>query len=158
MPKSSTPVGAPPEPTVDTDSTMADVQPPTQPKAFAVNTIAPPTQPRNFNRPPPTGPRLALSTPGQLHPPYQPPIPETSPAPVPTQPDPSPAITDAPVEEEPKIKLPEFSLPIPQRKEKGSKNLDKTVNHIQPRDIAFLMLLEDRGAFAKKLFNARRIW
>ncbi|KAF9652926.1 hypothetical protein BDM02DRAFT_3108580 [Thelephora ganbajun] len=110
---------------------MVDVQPPTQPKAFAVCTTIPPTQPKNFNRPPPTGPRLVSTSPGQLHPSHQPPIPETRSPPAPTQPDPGPAITDDPVEEEPEIKLPtiqQFALPVPSGKENSVKNLDKTVN------------------------------
>ena len=125
---------------------MLDAQPPTQPKAFAVSTTAP-TQPKNFNRLPPTGPRL-VPTPGPPHPQHQSQILETSPTPVPTRPDPGPTTAGAPAEEEPEIKLPkiqEFTLPNPHenqhRNQHGNQHgnqpkkdtnpftkLDKTVN------------------------------
>lgn len=122
------------EPTVDTDVTMVDVQPPTQPKAFAVSTSTPPTQPKNFNRLPPTGPRVPTA-PGPLHL-HQPPVPETPPTPVQTQPDPAPAIAGAPVGEGPQVQLPEIGkFTLPERRNSNGKDifkmLDKTVNYVQ---------------------------
>jgi len=152
VPKSSIPIEATPESTVDTDVTMVDVRPPTQPKAFSVSTAVPPTQPKNFNRPPPTGPRLAPTTPGQLHPSHQPPTSETPSAPVPTQPDPGPAIADAPIEEEPKITLPrieELVLPTP----RGMENAAKTVNRIQSHVVSFSYASTRSMNFCEKVIS-----
>lgn len=148
--KSSTPIDTAPESTVDSDVTMVDVhvQPPTQPKAFAVSTTAPPTQPKNFNRLPPTGPRLVPTPPRPPHLPHQPPMPEKLSTPVPTRPDPSPTTTGAPIEEEPEIKLPkiqEFTLPDPRASQRNQQQpedspftkLDKTVNHTESYAISY---------------------
>jgi len=59
---------------------------------------------------------------------------ETPSAPVPVQPDPSPTIAGASVEEEHKVELPKiekFVLPIVDKKHNLHENLNKTVNHIQ---------------------------
>ena len=112
---------------------MGDIQPPTQPKAFAVSTGTPPTQPKNFIRPLPTGPRLAPTTPEPPQPPPQPPMLGTPSDPVPAQPDSGPTIAGASVEEEPKIGLPkieEFVVPIADTKADRYKKLNKTVNHM----------------------------
>ena len=124
MPKSSIPVEASLGPATDADITMVDVQPPTQPKAFAVSTAVPPTQPKNFNRPPPTGPRLVPPTTVQPPAPHQPPVQETPPAPTPTQSDPGPAVADAPVVE---LNVPGFELT---GRDKVAK-IEKTVGQIQ---------------------------
>lgn len=135
-----------PEFAADADVTMGDTQPPTQPKAFPVSSTVLPavTQPKNFNRPPPTGPRSVLTTPGQPHPPHQSPIPGTSSTPVPTQ-DPKLAVGDSPIQEEPGIQLPEikkFELPNPSgKKDKNDnnplKNIDYTVSHLQSYAMSF---------------------
>ena len=149
--KSSTPIDTAPESTVDIDVPMADVhvQPPTQPKAFAVSTAAPPTQPKNFNRLPPTGPRSVPTPPRPPHLPHQPPMPEKPSTPVPTRPDPGPTTAGAPIEEEPEIKLPkiqEFTLPDPRGSQRGNQpqpedspftKLDKTVNHTESYVISY---------------------
>jgi len=134
VPKSSASDEVTPVSAVEGDVTMVDVQPPTQPRAFTVNTAIPPTQPKNFNWPPPTGPRLVPTTSGQLHPPHQPPTPQTSSAPTPTQSEPGPVIAGTPTPEEPQITLPpieEFKLPTPSGKGEASKNLHKTVSNTQ---------------------------
>lgn len=126
---------------------MVDIQPPTQPKAFSVSSAVLPavTQPKNLNRLPPTGPRSALTTSGQLHPPHQSPRLGTPSVP-PTQ-DQSLAVADTPVEEESKIQLPEikkFELPNPSgKKDKNdnnpAKNIDNTVDRLQFHAISFLL-------------------
>jgi len=91
------------------------------------------TQPKNFNRPPPTGPRLVLTTPGQPHAPTL----GTSSAPVSTQ-DPNLAVVDPLIEEETEIQLPEikkFELPNPSgKKDKNdnnpAKNIDNTIDKL----------------------------
>ena len=140
--KPPVPVEVAPEPMADADVTMVDVQPPTQPKAFAASTTAPPTQPRNFNRPPPTGPRLVPTATGQLHPPHQPPIPETSSTPAPAQCDTCPSTTDTPITEEPTITLPqigEFTLAAEEKDRNRLERLEKTVNHIQSHAVSFFL-------------------
>ena len=159
-PKPSIPVEASLGPTVDTDVTMMDIRPPTQPKAFTMTT-APPTQPKSFNRPPPTGPRLVPTATGQLPPPRQPRTPEPPPAPEPTQSDPDPATAGTPTIEEPEITLPRiepFQLIPEELKRDAIGRLEKTVSSIQPRGILLLILLKDRRTLAKKLPNACRIW
>jgi hypothetical protein len=147
-----------PEPTVDTDVTMADIQPPTRLRPLGASAVASPTQPKNFSRPPPTGPRLISITPGQLHPSHWQSIPETSSVPVPVQ-DLSSAVADTPVEEEPEIQLPtipKYELPGAKRPDGGNKNsgdkdngekkktIENTVGRTQPYALLFLILLKDR--------------
>lgn len=70
---------------------------------------------------------------------------ETSSASIPTRPDPGPATTGAPIEEEPGIKLPEipeFALPNPRgdhdrKKDNPLIKLHQTVNHIQPHMVPY---------------------
>ena len=129
-------------PTVDTDVTMADIHPPTQPKAFAVSTTAPPTQPKSFNRPPPTGPRLVPTATGQLPPAHQPPPPGTPSNPGPTQSDSGPATAGASAIEEPEVTLPQiesYELISDTTRRDAINRLEKTVNSIQPH-MGFLFL------------------
>lgn len=129
---------------------MVDTQVPTQPKTFSASSVVPPavTQSKNFNRPPPTGPRLVLTTPGQIHPPHQSPTLGTSSTPTQTQ-DPNTAAVDALIKEEPVITLPEikkFELPNPSgKKDKNDnnpvKNIDMTVNHIPPHATSFRLYI-----------------
>lgn len=155
------PVEAAPEFIVDVGVTMADTQHPTQPRAFAASSAVLPAvaQHNNFNRPLPTGPRLALTTPGQLHPPHQSPI---SLAPSPNQ-DPNLAVVDAPIEEESGIQLPEikkFELPNPSgKKDKNDnnpvKNIDNTVNHIQSHTPSFLLCFLQIDKLLQKSYTMR---
>ena len=140
---------------------MTDIQPPTQPKAFSASSTALPAvnQPKNSNRPPPTGPRLAL-TPSQLHPPRQSPPLGTSSTPASTQ-DPNLAVVDAPIEEEPGIQLPEikkFELPNPSgKKDKNDnnpvKNIDNTVNHLRSHPIWFSYAFERSTHFCRRVIQ-----
>lgn len=85
-------------------------------------------------------------------------MPETSSTPVPVQ-DLSPAVADAPVEEEPEIQLPtipKYELPGAKRPDGGNKNsgdkdngekkktIENTVSRTQTCALSFLILLKDR--------------
>lgn len=111
---------------VGTDVAMAGIQPPTQLKAFPVNISGPP---KSSNWPPPTGPRLASTTPAQLH---QPPTPGIPPDPVPVQ-DSGSTAADTTNEEDRGIKMPEipkFELPNPSTSTSSKdKNPFTTLDH-----------------------------